>query len=239
MSRRHAGHVAVHVQDAPRAAARRRLDDREVHRAGRRAGAHELGQHGRDLAPDRRLRLAGRAADVRREDHVGQPLQRRAKPVGVRLGLFGVDVDGGAGQVARAQRRRQRRDHHDGAAAGVEQDSCRASSPRARPRRSCSWSRASPARAATRSRRAPADRPATPPRRCCPSAASRRDRRRSRACPGPRPARPAGGRCGRSRRCPASCRASRSSWRRPCARCRRAPRASDRRAAARARSARR
>ena len=47
----------------------------EVDSAGGSAPVDILGQRGRDLAANRRLRLLGGAPDVRREDHIPQALK--------------------------------------------------------------------------------------------------------------------------------------------------------------------
>ena len=189
----------------------RQLDLREVDRAGGRARVHELDQRARDLAADRLLRLLGRAADVRREDDVGQALQRGVEAVGVRLRLFGIDVDGGAGEVAAAERLGERRDDHHRAAARVEQ--VRALAHRAelvgadhllRLRRGRNVQRDEVGSASSSS--SEAQRAVVAHRQL-----RRRCRRRSPASRAPRRARRPASRCGRSRRSRASCRAPRSS----------------------------
>ena len=74
----------------------RQLHLREIHRADGRADVGIVDQLARDLVADALLRLLGRAADMRRQDDVGQALQRRDETLGVRGRLDREDVDGGA-----------------------------------------------------------------------------------------------------------------------------------------------
>nr|POE56575.1 hypothetical protein CFP56_33547 [Quercus suber] len=128
----HAGHVVVDVDDAGVVGlvvgegAERDLG--QVDGAGGAAAVDVLDQRLGDLDADGRLRLLRRAADVRRQQHVGRAAQVRGPGVecGVEVrpiaaGLVGVDVERGAGEVAGLQGRDERGDVDGAAARRVEQ----------------------------------------------------------------------------------------------------------------------
>ena len=92
--------VALHLDEAGAALARRQLRLREVHRpfGGADVGIfHQLARH---LLADAFLRLLGRAAHVRRQDDVVETLQRRLEGFAVRPRLLREHVHGGPRQVA-------------------------------------------------------------------------------------------------------------------------------------------
>ena len=182
---------------------------REVDGAGGGAHVGILDQLARHLGADALLRLLGRAADVRGEDDVVEALQRAHELLGVGRGLDRKHVDGRAGELLGAQRRRQGLEIDHGAARVVDEERARLHAGDLAPRRSCPAWPASRARAGSPRRPAPADRRACRWARRCRGAACRCGRSRARACPWPRPAPRAGCRCCRSRRCRASCRAPR------------------------------
>ena len=64
---------------------------------------HVVAELAADEPADVLLRLLGRAADVRGEDHVGQAAQRGDERVAAALGLGREHVDRGAGDVARTR----------------------------------------------------------------------------------------------------------------------------------------
>ena len=96
----HARHVPVEMGDAPHPGVLE-LEVGQVHAQGGRAGADVVAQLARHELADGLLRLLGRAADVGREDDVGQAPQLGLEPVAAVLGLDREDIDGRATQMAR------------------------------------------------------------------------------------------------------------------------------------------
>src|SRR5260221_5629981 len=96
----HARQVALHLDEARAAGALRQLNLPEVDRADGPADVGQIDQLARDLGADALLRLLGRAADMRRQDDVVEPLQRRAERLGVPARLDPGDVERPPAQMA-------------------------------------------------------------------------------------------------------------------------------------------
>ena len=94
---------------------------REVHGRERRTVVGIFAQLTRYFQADILLRFLGRAADVRRQDHVVEFAQRRGKRIAVGRWLRREDVDARARQVLTLQRIRQGRDIDNRTARGVDQ----------------------------------------------------------------------------------------------------------------------
>jgi site-specific DNA recombinase len=96
----HAGHVLVQVDQPVHAGHGRQRDVGQVDAQRGGAGGDVIDQLVRHELADVLLGLLGRPADVRGEDDVGQPAQRRDELLVVALRLGGEDVDGRPGDVA-------------------------------------------------------------------------------------------------------------------------------------------
>ena len=93
----------MNVQNAMGFAGRRKIDFRKVHRTRGRTGLNKADQRSRHFFSDVGLCFLGRTADVRREDHVREPLQLDLKVLGIGFGFVREYVNRGAGEVFRLE----------------------------------------------------------------------------------------------------------------------------------------
>src|ERR1700730_10869333 len=114
--------VAVDVEISGPACTDRNLDLREVDRAHGGSRVAVFDQLARDLRADALLRLRGRAADMRRENDVLQPLERRMEGFVADCRLLREDVDRGPAETPSLERRGERVQIDDRAAAVVDEE---------------------------------------------------------------------------------------------------------------------
>src|SRR5690606_3306881 len=119
--RDHARAITVYMDEAARSAGRSHRDVRQVDAAAYRPGPDVVAQLLGHFDAEVGLRFDGRAADMRREDHVVARLQGRFEGIPGRLGLNREDVDRGAAQPPGIERFAERLDVDDPAPGEVDQ----------------------------------------------------------------------------------------------------------------------
>ena len=97
----------------------------EIHRPQRAASVGIIGELGRHLLADARLRLLRAATDMRRQNHIIDALQRRGEDIAIARRLLRKHIDSGTGDPPFTQRHGQGIEVHNRAAGIVDEDRAR------------------------------------------------------------------------------------------------------------------